>query len=139
AVFSYAPEDPTQVKTITHSHSSWPASITLDYDACGRVIADSLGRQLTWDAQDRLTRVQYNGQTCDYRYDPSGNLTDRILGTTLTRSFYSGGLLTHEQTGSDVLQRVGDASTLFALNRITADVRTVTLLGCDAQGSVRLE
>ncbi|WP_411562640.1 RHS repeat-associated core domain-containing protein [Pseudomonas shirazensis] len=139
AVFSYAAEDPTQVKTITHSHSSWPASITLDYDACGRVIADSLGRQLTWDAQDRLTRVQYNGQTCDYRYDPSGNLTDRILGTTLTRSFYSGGLLTHEQTGSDVLQRIGDASTLFALNRITAGVRTVTLLGCDAQGSVRLE
>ncbi|MGV2834652.1 RHS repeat-associated core domain-containing protein [Pseudomonas shirazensis] len=139
AVFSYAAEDPTQVKTITHSHSSWPASITLDYDACGRVTADSLGRQLTWDAQDRLTRVQYNGQTCDYRYDPSGNLTDRILGTTLTRSFYSGGLLTHEQTGSDVLQRIGDASTLFALNRITADVRTVTLLGCDAQGSVRLE
>ncbi|WP_411565073.1 RHS repeat-associated core domain-containing protein [Pseudomonas shirazensis] len=139
AVFSYAAEDLTQVKTITHSHSSWPASITLDYDACGRVIADSLGRQLTWDAQDRLTRVQYNGQTCDYRYDPSGNLTDRILGTTLTRSFYSGGLLTHEQTGSDVLQRIGDASTLFALNRITADVRTVTLLGCDAQGSVRLE
>ncbi|WP_411564339.1 RHS repeat-associated core domain-containing protein [Pseudomonas shirazensis] len=139
AVFSYAAEDPTQVKTITHSHSSWPASITLDYDPCGRVIADSLGRQLTWDAQDRLTRVQYNGQTCDYRYDPSGNLTDRILGTTLTRSFYSGGLLTHEQTGSDVLQRIGDASTLFALNRITADVRTVTLLGCDAQGSVRLE
>nr|WP_314876558.1 RHS repeat-associated core domain-containing protein [uncultured Pseudomonas sp.] len=140
ACFFYGnPEDPTQLTRITHNHAKWPAEIVLTYDACGRVVGDSLGRKLSWDAQDRLTRVEYNGQTCDYRYDPSGTLTDRILGTTLTRSFYSGALLTHEQTGSDVLQRIGDADTLFALNRITAGVRTVTLLGCDAQGSVRLE
>ncbi|MDF0731053.1 hypothetical protein P0Y43_09990, partial [Pseudomonas entomophila] len=140
ATFTYDnTQDPTQVTTIAHTHSSWPASITLDYDACGRVIADSLGRTLTWDAQDRLTRVQYNGQTCDYRYDPSGNLTDRVLDGTLTRSFFSAGLLTHEQTGDDLLQRIGENGALFALNRITAGVRRVTLLGCDAQGSVRLE
>ncbi|MNJ41332.1 tRNA nuclease WapA precursor [compost metagenome] len=141
ASFSYANgDDPCQVTSISHTHASWPKQIDLSYDDCGRVTADSLGRRMTWDAQDRLTQVQYQGRTCDYGYDPSGNLSDRILDGSLTRSFFSAGQVTHEQSGDEVLQPISDGGGLIALNSITAGVRQrTTLLGCDAQGSVRLE
>lgn len=133
-------KDPTQVSAISHTHPTWPKRIELTYDACGRVIADSLGRRMTWDAQDRLIRVDYLGKVCRYAYDPSGNLSDRVLDGELSRSFFSGGELTHEQTANQVFERIGDGGTLFALNRITNGVRQrTTLLGSDAQGSVRIE
>jgi len=132
-------KDPTQVSAISHTHPR-PERIELTYDACGRVIADSLGRRMTWDAQDRLIRVDYLGKLCRYAYDPSGNLSDRVLDGELSRSFFSGGQLTHEQTANQVLERIGDGGALFALNRITNGVRQrTTLLGSDAQGSVRIE
>ncbi|WP_442112380.1 RHS repeat domain-containing protein [Pseudomonas sp. NUPR-001] len=132
-------KDPTQVSAISHSHSSWPALIELTYDACGRVIADSLGRRMSWDAQDRLTRVDYEGKSCAYGYDPSGSLCDRILDGRLSRSFFSDGQLTHEHTDEHVLQHISDGASVVALNKITGSLRQATLLGHDAQGSVRIE
>ncbi|MBV4530241.1 hypothetical protein HU719_002135 [Pseudomonas sp. SWRI107] len=139
ASFTYADDDPTQVVAISHTHASWPQSITLTYDACGRVISDSLGRSMAWNAQDRLERIDYNGQSCLYRYDPSGKLCDRVLQDTLTRSFYSGGQQTHEQCGDDRLHLIGDGAHLFALNCVAEGIAKTTLLGCDGQGSVRIE
>jgi len=139
AVFSYAAIDPTQVVQVTHTHASWPSQINLRYDACGRVIEDSLGRTLVWDAEDRLVSVSNNGKTCKYGYDPAGNLTDRMIDGMLTRSFFSGGQITHEQRGDERLTLVGDGSSLFALSKLAANVRETILLGTDAQGSVRLE
>ncbi len=139
AVFSYAANDPTQVVQVTHTHMSWPSRINLRYDACGRVIEDSLGRSLAWDSQDRLVSVSQKGKTCEYGYDPSGNLTDRLLDGTLTRSFFSNGQMTHEQRSDESLTLIGDGSSLFALSKLTADVRKTILLGTDAHGSVRFE
>ncbi|TDV55760.1 RHS repeat-associated protein [Pseudomonas graminis] len=151
ATFTYAgdDDDPTQVLSIEHSHSSWPSHIDLTYDACGRVrtyrlpATDSrpaLDRILTWDAQDRLIKVDDKTSTCDYGYAPDGQLTDRLINGTLTRSFFSGGQATHEHTGDQTLHIVGDGGSVFALSRLTAGVRQgTTLLGCDAQGSVRIE
>ncbi|MGG5290644.1 RHS repeat domain-containing protein [Pseudomonas shirazensis] len=134
-------EDPCQVSSITHTHESWPRLIKLNYDACGRLQSDSLGRTLSWDAQDRLVRVDYKGSSCIYGYDPSGNLCDRTVDNQLTRSFHSDGQVTHEQSGEEVLRLLGDAGQLFAIGRVTAGVQqgNATLLGCDAQGSVRIE
>ncbi|WP_449433672.1 RHS repeat domain-containing protein [Pseudomonas putida] len=139
ASFSYAEHDPTQVVSVSHSHASWPARIDLSYDACGRVIADSLGRSLSWSALDRLQRVQIDDHACDYAYDPSGNLCDRRLDDSLYRSFFSGGQLTHEQQGAACLEMVGDGSNLFALCKVAEGVRQTLLLGSDGQGSIRLE
>jgi RHS repeat-associated protein len=139
ALFSYAATDPTQVIQITHTHPSWPARIDLHYDACGRLIEDSFGRLITWDAQDRLASVSYQGKTCQYAYDPAGNLTDRMIDETLTRSFFSSGQLTHEQCGDETLSLIAEGSSLFALSKLAAGVRKTTLLGTDGQGSVRIE
>ncbi len=149
ATFNYADDDPTQVSSIDHSHPSWPSRIDLTYDACGRVrtyrfpatdTRPALDRTLTWDAQDRLIKVDDKTSTCDYRYAPNGQLTDRVINGTLTRSFFSGGQATHEHTGDETLRIVGDGGSVFALSRLSAGVRQATiLLGCDAQGSVRIE
>ncbi|MDD1967754.1 hypothetical protein NPS29_20725 [Pseudomonas putida] len=139
ARFRYASDDPTCVTRITHTHPSWPKNITLTYDACGRVIADSLGRYLSWNTQGRLTEVRSAAGTCSYRYDPSGQLTDRLVNKRLTRDFFSADQLTHRQTGSDSVQLIGDMGALFAINEVSGGVRKTILLGTDAQGSVRVE
>ncbi|MFF7110037.1 RHS repeat-associated core domain-containing protein [Pseudomonas sichuanensis] len=140
ATFEYENRsDPTQVTRIAHTHASWPRQIDLAYDARGRLERDSLGRVLTWDGQDRLQSVSYQGQTCTYGYDPAGNLCDRRVDGQLSRSFHSANNLTHELRGEEQLRLIGDAGQLFAVDRLAAGVRRATLLGCDAQGSVRLE
>ncbi|MGG5290652.1 RHS repeat-associated core domain-containing protein [Pseudomonas shirazensis] len=139
ASFAYAENDPTQVIAISHSHPSWPARIELHYDGCGRLIADSLGRQLAWNEQGRLSRVTLAGQTCEYRYDASGRLRDRQLNGEVQRSFYSAEQLTHEQHGSNRLALAGDGGSLFALTHIADSVRQTCLLGSDGQGSIRLQ
>lgn len=138
-LFSYADGDPTRLIKVTHSHPSWPAEVELNYDACGRVIGDTLGRSMSWNAQGRLTQVTLEKGTCAYGYTASGHLTDRILDGTLKRSFFSGEDLTHEMTGDDSLQFCSGEQGMFAVNTVTDSIRQTTLLGCDAQGSVRLE
>lgn len=139
ARFNHAEDDPTQTVSITHTHASWPARIDLYYDACGRVTGDNLGRSMTWTADNRLASVTLAGHTCHYRYNAGGQLCDRVLDGSLERSFHSAGQLTHVLQGEQHLTLAGDGSTLFALNQVTQGVRRTILLGCDAQGSVRLE
>ncbi|MDH0730036.1 hypothetical protein N5F23_22365 [Pseudomonas sichuanensis] len=139
AHYRYAEHDPAQVVSITHSHPSWPSRIELTYDACGRLIGDSLGRRLGWDAEGRLAQVELRGSTCSYGYDSNGQLCDRVLDGQLTRGFFSGPQLTHEQQPRQRLEMIGEGSALFALTRQATGERQVTLLGCDGQGSVRLE
>lgn len=139
ALFRFAETDPTQVVSITHTHPSWPAKIDLSYDACGRLVHDSLGRRMTWNSQDRLTSVRYQQSTCHYRYNPSGQLCDRVLDGTLIRSFYSGAQLTHQLHQGEQVEMMSDGATLFALNKVAEGVQQSILLGCDGQGSVRLQ
>jgi len=150
ATFSYSADDPTQITSIAHSHASWPAKIDLTYDACGRVThyawpatgsRPALDRTLTWDAQSRLIKVDdKNNDACLYGYNPAGQLSDRTVKGTLTRSFFSGDQPTHEQTGDKTLRLHGDGGGLFALSKLAAGVhQATTLLGSDAQGSVRIE
>lgn len=45
ATYHYAnPQDPTQLTSVTHTHSGFPSNITLQYDANGRMIYDDAGR-----------------------------------------------------------------------------------------------
>lgn len=137
--FTYAETDPTRLISVTHSHPAWPSEVTLTYDACGRVISDSLGRSMSWNAQGRLTKVTQQHRACEYAYTASGHLTDRVLDGVLKRSFFSGQDLTHEQTGDDSLQFCSGEQGVFAINAVTNGIRQTTLLGADTQGSVRLE
>ena len=139
ALFSYSAKDPARLERVTHTHASWPNEAKLTYDACGRVISDSLGRSMTWNAQDRLTSVIHENGRCEYGYTASGHLTDRVVSGALSRSFFSGDELTHERTGDDSQQYYSGEQGLFAISKLTNGIRRTTLLGTDAQDSVRLE
>lgn len=139
AHFTYARNNPVQLVKVSHTHPSWPAEVTLHYDACGRVVGDSLGREMVWNAQDRLTEVRHDHRRCEYGYTAHGRLADRVVDGALTRSFFSGDELTHDQSGSDSVQYCAGEQGLFAVNKLTGGIRQTTLLGSDAQGSVRLE
>lgn len=138
-LFSYASDDPVRVTKVTHSHPAWPSEVVLTYDKCGRVIGDSLGRSMRWNAQGRLTRVDHESNHCEYGYTASGHLTDRRIDDTLSRSFFSGEEVTHERTGTNSLQFYSGEQGVFAIDTMTDNVRQTTLLGADAQGSVRVE
>jgi RHS repeat-associated protein len=139
ARFTYAEHNPVQLVKVSHTHKSWPHDVTLTYDTCGRVINDSLGREMVWNAQDRLIEVRHAGKTCRHGYTAHGRLADRIVDGTLTRSFFSGDELTHDQSGDNSLHYHGGEQGLFAVSKLTDGIRQTTLLGSDAQGSVRLE
>jgi RHS repeat-associated protein len=138
-LFSYAECDPTRLTRVTHTHPAWPSEVELTYDACGRVISDSLGRSMTWNAQGRLTGVTRESRACTYGYTARGHLTDRLLDSTLSRCFFSGESLTHETTGDSSLQFFSGTQGVFAIGKVADGVRHTTLTGVDAQGSVRLE
>lgn len=138
ATFDYAPDNPTQLVRICHTHASWPASIDLRYDACGRLIADSLGRRLDWDAHGRLERVEKDGAACLYRYHANGQVYARTFAGGVIRSFYAGGQLTHERHGEQVMSVASDGRALHALTALDRPDSHAALLGQDHQGSLRL-
>ncbi len=71
--------DPTQLTSVTHSHEAYPAYSKLEYDVCGRMLVDEVGRSLSYDALGRL--VQLTGQqSSSYQYNANNQLVNQTLG-----------------------------------------------------------
>jgi RHS repeat-associated protein len=153
AVFTYSDADPTQIKQVTHTHTSWPKLIEPSYDAHGNVTRDGLGRELTWDAQDRLVSVTEGVRTAEYRYDPLGQLGEVILDSKKRRLFYQADTVANERDAEGWRGYLSAGRTVLAISKLSEAVHqgvlnraetvkattSVMLLGADAQGSVRLE
>ncbi|WMV71129.1 RHS repeat-associated core domain-containing protein [Xenorhabdus griffiniae] len=89
ATFLYPnPSDPCQLHTVTHTHPGYPATITLAYDAAGRLIQDEAGRHLTYDALGRLSAVQLSDTTSAYGYDAANRLVLQRVGPDQTHELY---------------------------------------------------
>ena len=127
---------------ITHS---WPQhmTITLEYDACGRLISErhegQPWRRLAWDEQGHLTRREDATGTCDYQYDPLGRLVQTSTDQRVTRRFYDGSLVVNEDAGEQSTRLLRSGPSLFAQSTLSNAVREVVLTACDGQGSVRIE
>lgn len=99
AVFSYSnSHDPTQLVSVTHTHSSYPGKITLSYDANGRMIKDEAGRTLNYDVLGRLQSVsgpQIAGGK--YGYDGLNNLVSQtVTGKGQWELYYRANKLVNE-------------------------------------------
>jgi RHS repeat-associated protein len=153
AVFAYSDADPTQIKQVTHTHSSWPKLIEPSYDAHGNVTRDGLGRTLTWDAQNRLVSVTEGVRTAEYRYDPLGQLGEIILDMKKRRLFYQADTVANERDAEGWRGYLSAGRSVLAISKLSEAVHegvldraenvkattSAMLLGTDAQGSVRLE
>lgn len=91
AVYSYEnSNDPTQLTKVTNSHLEYPATISLTYDAEGRMTRDEAGRTLTYDVMGRLISVsdEKTHRSGTYSYDALNRLITRNAGNSDVRELY---------------------------------------------------
>gem|GEM_PF-498516 len=99
ATFHYTnPDDPNQLMAVTHTHPDYPASITLQYDANGRMILDEAGRTLSYDALGRLQSVSGGGSPGGtYLYDALDTLVGQRVGADdMHELYYRSNILVNE-------------------------------------------
>ncbi|MFJ4375658.1 RHS repeat domain-containing protein [Pseudomonas japonica] len=96
AVFTYADEDPCQLRNVRHSltEAGYPGSQDFSYDADGNLLNDELGQHLRYDNLGRLLEVtSADGQRSmgGYRYDGHQHLlASREGDAPETLRFYEG-------------------------------------------------
>jgi len=153
AVFTYSDADPTQIKQVTHTHTSWPNLIEPSYDAHGNVTRDGFGRELTWDARDRLVSVTEGLRSAEYLYDPLGQIGEIGLDGEKRRLFYQADTVANERDAEGWRGYLRAGRSALAISKLSEAVHEgvfgaaqtvkattgIMLLGTDAQGSVRVE
>lgn len=137
--FGYSEQDPTQLMTVTHSRSDYPAPLTLQYDAAGNLLQDEAGRQLSYDAMNRLSGVRLSDGERQYQYAPSDKVGAITQNGKTRHRYYSGTRLEFEKGADDETHFVLFDDCAVAQTQIATAVQSVMLLGSDAQGSVVLE
>ena len=136
--FSFSKIDPAQLIGVTHSHADYPASVTLEYDADGRMIKDDQARTLTYDAFGRLTQVSNaQGEVMrGFHYDGF----DRIVELSQPRiadaqRYYHNSTVSCEIRGVDSCSVVRNGGMVLAQQQHGADAGS-RLFGTDQQQSV---
>lgn len=135
ATYTHDATDPCQLKTVTHTHASYPASITLAYDAAGCLTDDGEGRNFTYDHGINcgyLLSVTKAGQTSNLAYDP----LNRLIDEDGTKLFYRGSALVNQIQDASNKARfiVGPGGNLAQVR--TGSNAGVWLSGSDASGSI---
>ncbi|MBV7403151.1 hypothetical protein [Enterobacter sp. ENT03] len=91
------PDDPCQLISVTHTLTShYPASITLVYDANGRMTTDEAGRTLTYDEAGRLVSITGQDGSSQYAYDAFDTLVTQSLSGDTRELYYAGSRLLSE-------------------------------------------
>lgn len=107
-VFTFAENDPCQLIQITHSHASYPAVESFEYDADGNLRNDEKGNGLSYDSLGRLTAVNApsGADILDrYRYDGHSELVAVGDGAGAERArVYQGFRVGHEVREGRVIQ-----------------------------------
>ncbi|MDE9437872.1 type IV secretion protein Rhs [Xenorhabdus bovienii] len=137
AIFRYEnADDPTQLTSVTHTHADYPPSLTLQYDANGRMTRDEAGRTLTYDVTGRLTGVNGEGITGGgYGYDALNRLVAQNVSLGDVRELYYRG----DELVNEVLASQSRDTRLIKLGHHClgmSDRGTLTLTASDQQDSL---
>lgn len=136
ATFTYGTVDPTQLLEVRHSHTDYPAPVTLHYDADGQMIKDDLTRSLSYDPLGRLTRIATatGAVIRDYHYDARDRLVE-LSGPagSLAQRFYHEGRVINEINGKDLRTCWRQSGLLLGEQRSDVGVQQI---GTDLQQSV---
>jgi RHS repeat-associated protein len=99
ARLSYAADDPCQLKQVTHTHPSLPASVDFSYDADGNLLNDEHGNRLSYNESGRLQEVRAAANDdliMGCRYDGHNDLVAVSNGSASeAKRFYQGYSLSH--------------------------------------------
>lgn len=136
--FIFSEVDPAQLIGVTHSHADYPAPVTLEYDANGRMIKDDQARALTYDAFGRLSQVNNaRGEVMrGFHYDGF----DRIVELSQPRMpdlqrYYHHSTVSSEIRGADSCSVVRNDGWLLGQQQLGADAGS-RIFGTDQQQSV---
>ena len=139
--YTMSANDPTQLIQIEHSHPDYPTSVTLQYDANGKLILDAHGRTLSYDGLGRLTQVALgvNAALRTYAYDAQDRLVEVASdGAAPACRLYRNGVLSNEIKGVDTATFFRMGEVLLGQSYQGAVVKTV-LQGTDTQDTVLAE
>jgi RHS repeat-associated protein len=122
-----------------HRHASTSAGASsYTYDANGNMTGGA-GRQLTWDAENRLASVTRGGQSTSFLYDPDGGRVAKTTASGTTRYFGKlfeiapdGSHFKHVYAGALLVARKGAAGTTFVHQDHLGSVQLLT----NASGAV---
>ncbi|ELT5511801.1 RHS repeat-associated core domain-containing protein [Salmonella enterica] len=125
--------DPTQLTSVTHTHSAYPQSITLAYDTDGRMTRDEAGRTLNYDATGRLISVSGEAASGTYGYDALNRLVCQTADGEDTRQlYYRAGELVSEVQQADETRYIRAGHTCFGVD----SSGSLTLTGGDQHDSL---
>ncbi|WP_244142238.1 RHS repeat domain-containing protein [Pseudomonas gozinkensis] len=136
--FSFSPIDPAQLVRVTHSHADYPAPVTLEYDADGRMIKDDQARTLAYDAFGRLIQVSNaRGEVVrGYHYDGFDRLVELSQPrTTNMQRYYQNANVSSEIRGQDSRSVVRNDGLVLGQQQSGADAGS-RIFGTDQQQSV---
>ena len=136
--FSFSEQDPAQLVGVQHSHADYPAPVTLEYDANGRMIKDDKGRTLAYDTFGRLTQViDSRGEVLrGYRYDGFDRLVELSQsGKSAVQRFYHHNKMSNEVSGPESRSVVRHGRLILGQQQLGADAG-IRLFGADQQQSV---
>jgi RHS repeat-associated protein len=139
--YEYSEVDPTRLVGIEHSHEDYPAPVTLQYDADGRLVRDEQARKLTYDALGRLTQVTAAQGTVLRRfgYDEMDKLVQLSSADALsTQRYYRDGRVINEVGDNDATTCLRQDGLLLGLHQ-TGENSGFRLAGTDRQQSVLSE
>lgn len=121
-----------------HSHADYPAPVTLEYDANGRIIKDDQTRTLAYDAFGRLTQVSNaRGDVVrGFHYDGF----DRVVELSQPRMpdmqrYYHHSAVSSEIRGEDSRSVVRDRGLILGQQQFGANVGS-RIFGADQQQTV---
>ncbi|MCW2476362.1 RHS repeat-associated core domain-containing protein [Candidatus Symbiopectobacterium sp. NZEC151] len=137
ATYHYAnPQDPTQLTSVTHTHSGFPPSIALQYDANGRMTQDDAGRTLGYDTLGRLIAVSGTGISGGgYGYDALNQLVSQQVSSSDRRQLY---YRADERVNETLMQQSRELRLIKAAHTClgVSDGARLTLTGSDSKDSL---
>ncbi|MPY23761.1 RHS repeat protein [Shewanella sp. YLB-07] len=119
SIFTYAVDNPVQLKSMTNTHESYTASVSFDYDAAGNLLSDEQGREYQYNSLDQMETVSQDGQTLSqYHYDAIGQVVSQTNDENLIYLYYQGKQLANEfsEAVHTCYQRVGGAAVSRTVN-----------------------
>jgi RHS repeat-associated protein len=139
AEFTYAENDPCQLESVSHSHSSYTLkSAQFSYDRNGHMLNDEQGQRMRYDSQGRLIDVSnpHTRAVTQYRYDGHNHLFAVTRpGQAETLRFYQNDRLSSTVQDGTHIQYLYDGDQPLGQQQ-AGDVGQTLLLMTDAKHSV---
>ncbi len=138
-ILVYDQQFPTRLISLSNTHSTYPSSVSLNYDFAGNLLNDEQGFSYQYNALEQVSSVSNNRDVLsEYEYDTFGQVISQTVDGMHTYLIYQQGELQHEVCG-DVHTVKENNGAIIHRSVIDGQTQQRELLLTDTQGSVVAE